>query len=166
MAYIISPWLLWWDDDGGDGDGVSSSQYNYKAGRVKSSFQNKQSRSGCCGLTDPCIVCQNHHSPITFVWNTFSLDWLPHCLTASLLVSETFSWPGPAVLLVSVRVVRTDTTRNSPQTLSTFEIGLQLWEREFSIWVVRDSSSLEKFQWKLEDNLTHSVSIIRLGSLF
>ena len=58
---------------------VSSSQYNYKAARVKSSFQNKQSRSGWCGLTDPCIVCQNHHSPITFVWNTFSLDWLPHC---------------------------------------------------------------------------------------
>ena len=39
-------------------------------------------------------------------------------------------WAMSVVLLVSQLVVRTDTTRNSPQTLSTFEIGLQLWERE------------------------------------
>lgn len=76
---VLTLWLTLFRHRDGDGDSVSSSQYNYKAGRVKSSFQNKQSRSGWCGLTDPCIVCQNHHSPITFVWNTFSLDWLLHC---------------------------------------------------------------------------------------
>ena len=72
-ASVLALWLTLFRR-GEAGGGLSSSQYNYKAGRVKSSFQNKQSRSGCCGLTDPCIVCQNHHSPITFVWNTFSLD--------------------------------------------------------------------------------------------
>ena len=77
-ASVLALWLTLFRR-GEAGGGLSSSQYNYKAGGVKSSFQNKQSRSGCCGLTDPCIVCQNHHSPITFVWNTFSLDWLPHC---------------------------------------------------------------------------------------
>ena len=71
-ASVLALWLTLFRS--GEGGGLSSSQYNYKAGGVKSSFQNKQSRSGCCGLTDPCIVCQNHHSPITFVWNTFSLD--------------------------------------------------------------------------------------------
>ena len=72
FALVIVVRWWWWCP-------LSSSQYNYKAGRVKSSFQNKQSRSGWYRLTDLCIVCQNHHSPITFVWNTFSLDWLPHC---------------------------------------------------------------------------------------
>ena len=72
-ASVLALWLTLFRR-GEAGGGLSSSQYNYKAGGVKSSFQNKQSRSGCCGLTDPCIVCQNHHSPITFVWNTFSLD--------------------------------------------------------------------------------------------
>ena len=56
-ASVLALWLTLFRS-GEAGGGLSSSQYNYKAGRVKSSFQNKQSRSGWCGLTDPALFAR------------------------------------------------------------------------------------------------------------